>query len=203
VHLPGLSGEKSNAVAALINSVYESTGIQRFVVHPDEAGPTKLLAIAADLRPEVSISIENMDPRKNSFRSLEEVSALLNLHERFSVTLDICHWIENGNSSESEDLLQFLSLYNERVTGIHFSVPSSGDSVYRLHPEIETTHYLASGSNVNISDSFFGAIPLYAAVVIEGVIPQRGLHLLERDISLLLSYEATESSRVRRYGTGM
>jgi hypothetical protein len=199
VHFPSVLHEKPADAAELMNAVYDFTGIRRFVVHPDDSEISTLVATAELLSPAVTISLENMDPRKRSFRTLEEIAALLRLHERFSTTLDICHWVEHGHSSESSTLLEFMLQNHSRLTGIHFSVPNSRSVEYRKHPEIVTTHYLASDSGFPLSDRFFEAIPAHATIVIEGVIPPRGTYLLKREISLLLSHGNLAGEKVRAY----
>ncbi len=201
VHLPNLAQENSTVVADFMNSVHEFTGVSRFVVHPNDTHVTQLVRIADLLHPNISISIENMDPRKESFRNLEEIESLLELHERFSITLDICHYVENGYSSESDELLKFISNHHHRIKGVHFSVPTSQSAVYKEHSKIETTHYLASDSQFFLSQSFFDAIPDHAAIVIEGVVPQNDISLLNREIALLHTLRRPQNRNEKRFAT--
>jgi hypothetical protein len=187
VHLPNLEKQEVRHISKFMNIVFEATGISRFVLHPCDVECSFLLQLAESVHPNISISCENMDPRKRSFRTLQELEALLSMHERFSVTLDICHYIENGNSSDSEELLSFLSRYHKRVLGVHFSVPTSRNETYKKDPNIDTTHYLAWDSGCSLSTAFFDMIPDHSTIVVEGVIPYDTSQMLRSEISFIRS----------------
>ena len=166
----------------LINQI---TGIDVFTTHPDSLSKKRLREIAAVMPKEVILSIENMDLRKDNFQTFSEIKAALDANPRVMLTLDICHWLELGGTLNSRKLLKFLSLYNNRVSTLHFSMPQSSLIDYQLQEQIETNHFLYFGSEAEIQRSFISYLTKDVAYVIEGVVPIGGFSFLEAEIDFI------------------
>lgn len=100
-----------------------------FVVHPDA---TNLEDIDTEI--EEYLSFENMDPRKSSYQTIEEMRILFTRFPRAKFTFDINHATENNLPRNGFQILQ-------KPAQIHFSTVNQG--FYPVFPEIETPHALA------------------------------------------------------------
>ena len=126
------------------------------VFHPDELAPGDLAALA---RLPFPASIENMDPRRDDWRTVDEVQRFLMPAPHVGWTLDTAHVEENGLEVES-----FRPLFAPRETHLsaaHASYYDFNHALVHLRPASEFP-YVPSGC------------PL---VTLEGVVPVGGTWL--------------------------
>lgn len=138
-----------------------------------------------NLSPKVTLSIENMDHRKRNCSSLEDISEILDRYPKLHCTFDICHWLELLRGALDRDVLTFLSRYQERVSKVHYSVPSSLSEVYKNSREISTNHFLTTFSGFFLPYEFFSLFQPEAEWVIEGVIPFGHVDTVEHELDFL------------------
>ncbi|MCI5065999.1 sugar phosphate isomerase/epimerase [bacterium] len=174
IHLAALYNlprEKDRWMARTLNEISAHLNICEFTIHPDDTLTERWKGILEELRPEISLSVENMDKNKNNFQSLEEFEALFDEVPNLKMTFDICHWLELGHSESSSELLSFLERHSSRISKVHFSVPSTTSPNYGEGELAECSHFLAHDSGHSISPSFFGAFSKDSYWVLEGLIP--------------------------------
>ena len=174
LHIPKLADIKKGTEKELVDAlktIYQETGINDFTTHPDECEIERIAKIASLLPENIRFSLENMDPRKKDYKSINEISAVLHNIKNTSLTFDLCHWIENGYSLDSLQLNLFFQKFGDRVNKIHYSVPKTEWKLYGEYPEIETSHFLTINSNQEISINFINQLVASTAWIIEGVVP--------------------------------
>lgn len=181
-----------------LQRVAETTGITEFTVHPDGVSEDVWRQLVENLPPPLSLSVENMDPRKKGFQSLEEMARLLDTYPSLQMTFDICHWMETGRAVDDRNLLQFLAKYGERISKLHFSVPRSQSEVYADLEEGTTTHFLSIGSGIWLPRAFFDALPSKIKWVAAGLVPLNGIRLLKSELYQLhrLAYQPAADRKV-------
>lgn len=168
-----------------LKTIYAKTGINRFLMHPDEVSIDSWRSLLSVWPESLELSFENMDLFKKSFKSLGEAGDLLDACPKLSMTFDLCHWLELGKGSDDPELISFFERYHKRISAIHFSVPESESIAYDLAERASCRHFLWSESNIEIKPDFFALWPSNAALVLEGMVPARKPELLSDEISLL------------------
>lgn len=187
VHLEPLNALEDGQeewLAGQLAEIYRSTNIKEFTVHPDGVPIARWQRLLDAVPQGVLLSVENMDLRKATHRTLEEIELLLTLYPRLRFTFDVCHWIEQGREVSGVGFREGMLRLMRRLSKIHFSVPRSTAECYR-NEGIETFHFLRAGSAVELPDEFFSLIPEQCPWVIEGVIPVTQPALLEQEIVYL------------------
>lgn len=88
--------------------------IDYVVVHPD-------LVDDWDVFDEISIpvAIENMDNRKKSFRTLQELRDFFQKYPHFKLVFDVQHWVVNGY--DFNHIPEVLDEFHDRIVGVHLS----------------------------------------------------------------------------------
>jgi hypothetical protein len=193
--LKNLHASRRSWLIERLRMVADTTGITEFTVHPDEVTDDAWQQILDQLPADIVLSVENMDPRKRNYRTLGEMQALLDTYPQLRLTFDLCHWLEEGGSSSSVEMLEFFKRNGERISKIHFSVPRSMHESYGDIAPGFTSHFLAASSDVWVAQAFFDALPQGIRWVSEGLVPLRGVKLLKAELYQLnrLSYRpATE-----------
>lgn len=197
IHLPSPpapEGRERTALAYSMDLLHATLGIQDFTIHPNGTSPTLWNKIMGDVSSPAYLSIENMDPRKESHQTLQEISALLDATPRLRHTFDVCHWMELGNASDDPSLLEFLHRYRDQISKIHFSVPQSSSGLYDMGES--TSHCLSIAGGPAIRDGFFTALDPSIPFIVEGYIPVlAALPLLERETRFLRSVKNAWASR--------
>ncbi|MDC0358468.1 hypothetical protein OAO01_06595 [Oligoflexia bacterium] len=173
-----LSKGDVRVLARLLTAVHKYTGISEFTIHPDLVHHACWQPLLSRLPSPLSLSVENMDCRKRCFRALTELAELLIQHPRLQCTFDTSHWLEHKRALDAPELLQFLKIHRQRVSKIHFSVPTSKAAAYLDSQQIKTSHYLQVRSGVACSESFFQALNYDLPFVIEGLVPVGNFSLL-------------------------
>ncbi len=199
LHLPHLTALPKSHYERLPQTLvkfHDATGITDFTVHPDRI-PIELWATLQKRLPKgLYFSIENTDLRTASHQRLEELGEILDLHNQIRWTFDVCHWVEGENSLETPQIHEFFSRYGERLSKVHFSTPVCSSPLYTNNCEINTFHYLTSGSENLLLESLQSLLPDYTNWVVEGVIPPRDESLLNEEIALLKGDGLTSSQVV-------
>ena len=125
-----LLGFNKNDIDWMLYCIKTIPNFKHFVLHPDSA-------ILKDLNKDIEsyISFENMDTRKPSHQTPEEMLQLFKKYPESSFTFDINHAEENNISYEDFNIVK-------HPEQIHFSVVNK--KYYKNYPEINTPHALAS-----------------------------------------------------------
>jgi len=122
MHLPSNIKYSDNFATfnLLLHAFYNFPCIYYFLFHPDLIEDWRILR-KVKLQG-VQLTIENMDNRKKSFRTLDSLNTAFLNHPNFGLVFDVNHWIVNGNSIESiQPTIQTLTQNNIRICGIHLS----------------------------------------------------------------------------------
>lgn len=201
VHLPPISTLPFDQIfkfANSINTIHRSLGIKNFTLHIDDLNPKVLWKLCEKVDTGVVISIENSDSNKSNGAHPQELALLLSTFPRLGITFDICHWLEGGFNKvgDEDELASFIEEYNNRITQIHFSVPTSSARWYREDSEVKTSHFLAFQSGEQAGQQLAKKIKNTVPWVIEGVIPPRRFHLLERERCLIYDLYSTMHTRI-------
>lgn len=126
LHLHGFEKTDIDWIKYCINII---PNFQHFTLHPEES-----IFQYIDKDIEKYISFENMDPRKNEYKTPWEMIKLFNNFKNAWFTFDINHAEENGIDFEKFDKVIFPNK-------IHFSVVNK--NYYSNYPNIKTTHSMA------------------------------------------------------------
>jgi len=118
-----------------------------FTLHPDTANQKE---ITSDI--EKYISFENMDPRKNWYKTPNEMVNLFDDFPNAWFTFDINHAKENNIPYKKFDIVK-------KPNKIHFSVVNK--NYYKDHPRIETPHALAC-----LEEWFYFSLNKYKNIII-------------------------------------
>lgn len=140
---------------------------QHFVVHPDSA-------ILDDISKDIEwfLSFENMDTRKKSYKTSEEMKKLFTQFPKSNFTFDINHADENNIERK-----EFWVLQAPRQ--IHFSTVNN--NFYPNNSEIDTPHALAH-LNSTFNRKIGVALPPQIIVTLEGVFPVGNSEYIKREI---------------------
>lgn len=187
VHLPSMNGLTEKEVLTLkdiVSAIHARLYIKEFTIHPDRSSFDQWDKLLHGLDGNISISIENMDKRKENYRTLEECAELLRRYPSLKFTFDMCHWLENEKPLLDYSLIKFLNEFAPRVSKIHFSVPWK-TPLYDSFPEVETSHYLMTEQiEIDGVRDILAAVPK-AIVVIEGVVPVNCLASFRKETLVL------------------
>ncbi len=119
IHLPCdvryKDDETTNAVLSRIAKLYQATGAQLAVVHPDLVDDFSVF----EKYPSVSWAVENMDDRKASYRTVAEAKDFLNKHLNWGLVLDVGHCNANDKTMKLAD--DFIAALAPRIKEIHLS----------------------------------------------------------------------------------
>lgn len=98
-------------------------------------------------------SFENMDFRKESGQTLNDIKSILDQNEQFGFVLDIAHAIDLGEEATNE----LLQLRN-RITEVHFSILNRGTGRHELVSNENTPQIFEYLSDINAPLVLEGAV---------------------------------------------
>ncbi len=114
VHLPMMSIDKDNALyfARAITLFLSSHAFA--VMHPNFTHDFDEIEAFFE-----RIAIENMDNRKMSFRTLQELREFFQKYPHFKLVFDVQHWVVNGY--DVNRIPAILDEFQDRIVGVHLS----------------------------------------------------------------------------------
>jgi hypothetical protein len=111
---PYQKDDASRAVIKVIQRVNEIRPLDRVIVHPD---PVKDFAVWAEAG--LPVGIENMDHRKPSGRTVEDIKKILDEYPSFGLVLDVNHIYTNDPTMRLAD--EFFRVLGHRLVQYHVS----------------------------------------------------------------------------------
>jgi hypothetical protein len=199
IHIPPLGMLPKGLEGWLAESLHrisELTGVREFTCHPDGCASERWGTLLQRLPANLYVSVENMDFRKASFKTLDELKSLVEEHPQLRFTFDVCHWLELGQSLNSKEFLNSFKGLLPALSKIHFSVPNNNSDFYQKTDCALPYHYLYHGSSVLFPTEFLALIPDDVVWVLEGLLPLKEENLLGEEIRALRSLWAGDVDRV-------
>lgn len=105
---------ETKMVLSMARDIQNKFRFSHMVIHPDLVDNWEVLRMTG-----LPIAVENMDHRKNCFKTLSDIQALLNEQLWVDFVFDVNHWASNGNNLDS--VPNFLQYLDRRLAGIHLS----------------------------------------------------------------------------------
>ncbi len=147
--------ESSNVERILQNVIVFSgmTKLVKYVVlHPD-------LVVDWEIFDDFSIpiAIENMDNRKNTFRTLQELRDFFQKYPQFKLVFDVQHWIVNNNDISA--IPDIITEFSDKLVGVHLSGVGQSNKY----------HVPVSRANHRELVESLCDLPAYIPIILEGV----------------------------------
>jgi len=117
LHAPRLEYGKDKDTAEVlkrIEALHAQRPLDLVIFHPDEVKDFKLLDEAS-----FPVGIENMDNKKKSFKTAEELAELLDKYKNFKAVIDVNHIFTNDSSMKLLD--DFYDQLGGRIAELHVS----------------------------------------------------------------------------------
>ncbi|MFC1609071.1 hypothetical protein ACFL16_01495 [Patescibacteria group bacterium] len=138
------------------------------VIHPDRIVDWEMINDFSEIIP---VAIENMDIRKNKFRSVPEIENILSKYQNLKLVFDINHWISNDYSIRTA--YEFLDLFENRIAEIHIS------GYHRYHDPLFQTNQIEL---IEVISKVPPAIPIIIESVVSVEEIQKEFNLISKHL---------------------